>query len=246
MKKIIVLLLVNFLFMLFIWRQLPIFVGDITKQTIYLSVLNCFHLKDKNAYPRMLLIDDDGGEGIFQIKEICDKLGCHATFAVVPAWLDSVKCDSLRKWQLEGFGIAIHGYNHGRWKDFSYKEVINDIRKSLDFLKGKGFSIEKIHLVVTPGSNNTWAIRKAVNDMGFKMISGANIVNPDTIVFQWGRMFVKKSTDLEKVRHIMAKAKDENGFVVLGTHSSLVDEFSLEKTETILKMGIDMGFSFID
>lgn len=246
MKKIIVLLLVVLLTTLLIWRQFPIIVGDITKQTVYLSVLNCFHLKDNNAYPRMMLIDDDSGEGIFQIKEICDKLGCRATFAVVPAWLDSVKCDSLRKWQLEGFGIAIHGYNHGRWKDYSYEEVVDDIRKSLDFLKAKGFSIDKIQLVVTPGSNNTWVIRKAIYDMGFKMISGANIVNPDTIVFQLGRMFIKKSTDLEKVRHIMVKAKGEKGFVVLGTHSSIVDEFSPEKTEAILQMGIDMGYFFID
>lgn len=238
--------LIIILFLLFIWNRFPLLVGDITKQTFYLSVLNCFHIKDKGADARIMLIDDDSGDGIFRIKEICDKLGCPATFAVVPVWLDSAKCDSLRKWQSEGYGIAIHGYDHGRWKDFSYKEVIEDIEKCLEYLKGNRFSIDQIRLVVTPGSNNTWDIRKAVNDMGFKMVTGANIVNPDTTVFQWGRMFVKKDTDLTTVRHILEKAKDEKGFVVLGTHSSLVDEFSAEKTEAILKMGIDMGFSFID
>lgn len=246
MKKKVVVVLFGFMILLFFWGRFSIIAGDITKQTIYLSVLNSFHIKSKNTDSFMMLIDDDSGEGIFQIKEICDKLGHHATFAVVPAWLDSARCDSLRKWQLEGYGIAIHGYDHGRWKDYSYKEVTKDIKECLVFFKEKGFSVEKIRIVVTPGSNNTYAIRKAVNDMGFKIITGANIINPDTTVFQWGRMFVRKETDLKRARSILSKAKDEKGFVVLGTHSSIVDEFSSEKTEAILQMGIDMGFSFIE
>ena len=245
MKKLIVVLFILLVLLMLVGR-LPIRTGDVTKQTVYLSLLNCFHIKDRNAEALMMLIDDDGGDGIFRIKQICDRVGCKATFAVVPAWLDPVRCDSLRRWQSEGHGIAVHGYNHGRWKDFSYEEVVDDIKTCLDSLKDKGFFIDRIHIVVSPGFNNTRAIRNAVKDMGFKMVCGASIVNPDTTAFQWGRLFVKKSTDMEMTREMLLRAKENNDFIVLGTHSSMPEEFSPEKTEEILRMGKEMGFRFIN
>lgn len=78
------------------------------------------------------------------------------------------------------------------------------------------------------------------------MVCGANIVNPDTTAFQWGRLFVKKSTDMEMTREMLLRAKENNDFIVLGTHSSMPEEFSPEKTEEILRMGKEMGFRFIN
>ena len=97
--------------MFFYWRW-PIVTGKLNGQTIYLAFLNSFHVKDSHAYPRFMLIDDDSGDGIYKIREICERVGVKATFAVVPAFLDSARCDSLRKWQQEGYGIALHGYDH--------------------------------------------------------------------------------------------------------------------------------------
>ena len=133
--------------MFFYWRW-PIVTGKLNGQTIYLAFLNSFHVKDSHAYPRFMLIDDDSGDGIYKIRDICERVGVKATFAVVPAFLDSARCDSLRKWQQEGYGIALHGYDHGRWKDWSEEEVKADIDKSINFLKRRGFDIEKIYIVV--------------------------------------------------------------------------------------------------
>lgn len=229
--------------MFFYWRW-PIVTGKLNGQTIYLAFLNSFHVKDSHAYPRFMLIDDDSGDGIYKIREICERVGVKATFAVVPAFLDSARCDSLRKWQQEGYGIALHGYDHGRWKDWSEEEVKADIDKSINFLKRRGFDIEKIHIVVSPSFYNTYAIRSAISSKGMKMVMGANIVNPDTTVFQWGRFFIKQDTDFELARRFLAKAKQFNGFVIFGTHSSIDSEFSYYKTKECLIMAAQMGFEY--
>lgn len=221
--------------------RFPIFTGEITKQTLYISLLNYFHEQDCMVDAHFMLIDDDSGDGIFAIHEICERVGVKATFAVVPAWLDSIRCDSLKKWSEEGYGIALHGYDHGRWKEWTKEEILADIDRSLSFLSRKGFNINKISLVVTPGFYNTRAIRSAIASKGMKMIMGANIINPDTSTFQWGRLFIKKETDIDDTRGVLLRAKRKKGFVVLGTHSSLLDEFSEEKTEIILRMALDIG-----
>ena len=152
---------------LFVYVRRPIITGSLTKQTIYLSCLNAFHIKDSSRKPRFLLIDDDSGMGIFKIHEICERIGVKAIFAVVPALLDSLRCDSLRAWHHEGYGIALHGYNHGRWKEWTSEEIVKDINKSVAFFEKRGIaSANQIKMVVTPGSNNTYAIRKAVRSQG--------------------------------------------------------------------------------
>lgn len=217
----------------------PIITGGLTKQTVYLWLLNSFHIKDSHREPMFMLIDDDSGMGIFKIHEICERVGVKATFAVVPAVLDSMRIDSLRAWHRDGYGIALHGYNHGRWKEWTADEIVDDINRSLAFLEEYDIaSPRQIGIVVTPGSNNTRAIREAIASQSMKMVMGANIVNPDTTTFQWGRLFITQDTDLEQVHKILERAKSERGFIIFGTHSSNADEFSAEKTEAILRMAV--------
>jgi hypothetical protein len=217
----------------------PIIAGGLTKQTVYLWFLNIFHIKDSHRESTFMLIDDDSGMGIFKIHEICERVGVKATFAVVPSVLDSVRIDALHAWYNEGYGIALHGYNHGRWKEWTEEEIVADIQKSITYLDEHDIaSSDDIRIVVTPGSNNTHAIRKAIGSQNMKMVMGANIVNPDTTTFQWGRLFITKDTDLEQVRKVLEQTKSERGFIIFGTHSSNVNEFSAEKTEAILRMAV--------
>ncbi len=244
-RKRTVLLLIGLLSFLFIIEltNRPIVSGGLTKQTVYLWILNSFHIKDSHRQPTFLLIDDDSGMGIFKIHEICERVGVKATFAVVPAVLDSQRCDSLRAWHEDGYGIALHGYNHGRWKEWTSEEIVDDINRSKAFLEKNGMaSSSHIKLVVTPGSYNTNAIRKAINSQNMKMVMGARMVNPDTTTFQWGRLFITKETNLNEIREILECAKASRGFILLGTHSSDIDEFSVEKTESILSMIVEYGF----
>ena len=76
------------------------------------------------------------------------------------------------------------------------------------------------------------------------MICGASVVNPDTSLFLLGRLFINKTTDLQKIQMKLEKAKKRNMFVILGTHSSNPNEFSEEKTKAILLMAKDMGYEF--
>ena len=237
MKKMSYLFLVGCIILLFTYVRRPIITGSLTKQTIYLWFLNSFHIKDRHREPTFMLIDDDSGMGIFKIHEICERVGVKATFAVVPSVLDSVRIDALRVWHNDGYGIALHGYNHGRWKEWTEEEIVADIQKSITYLREHGIaSGDDIRIVVTPGSNNTRAIRKAISSQNMKMVMGANMVNPDNTTFQWGRLFITKDTDLEQVRKVLEQVKSERGFIIFGTHSSNADEFSAEKTEAILRM----------
>ena len=233
-----VLLLIVFLSFLLLTNR-PIIAGGLTKQTVYLWFLNIFHIKDSHRESTFMLIDDDSGMGIFKIHEICERVGVKATFAVVPSVLDSVRIDALHAWHNEGYGIALHGYNHGRWKEWTEEEIVADIQKSITYLDEHDIaSSDDIRIVVTPGSNNTHAIRKAIGSQNMKMVMGANIVNPDTTTFQLGRLFITKDTDLEQVRKILEQTKSERGFIIFGTHSSNANEFSAEKTEAILRMAV--------
>lgn len=227
---------------LLIYVRRPIITGSLTKQTIYLWFLNSFHIKDGHRMPTFMLIDDDSGMGIFKIHEICERVGVKATFAVVPSVLDSMRIDALRVWHNEGYGIALHGYNHGRWKEWTEEKIVADIHKSITYLKEHDIaSGNDIRIVVTPGSNNTRAIRKAIGSHNMKMVMGARAVNPDTTTFQWGRFFITQNTDVNQACNILERAKAEKGFIIFGTHSSNPEEFSAEKTETILRMAIRMG-----
>ncbi len=243
MKKIVwavfMVCIIVFVFLLYVRK--PFIAGKITGQTIYLSFQNLFHAKDTGDKAQFMLIDDDSGPGIFKIHEICERVGVKATFAVVPAFLDSARCDSLRKWHDEGYGIALHGYNHGKWKDWTTEEISNDIDKCLEFLNNRGFrNVDSINLIVVPSFYNTSSIREAIQNKGMKMILGGNVVNPDNKVFIWGRLFITNNTDVEKIRLVLQETKDRKYSIVFGTHSSIPDEFSAEKTEKILLMAKEM------
>lgn len=247
MKRIctyIILTVISF-FALFVTFRKPIITGEVTKQTIYLWLMNSYHIQSKKARPTAMLIDDDNGDGIFKIRQICNELGIKATFAVIPSRLDKVKADSLKKWQKEGFGIALHGYNHDKWTEWPLEAITTDIQQCEHFLQKNGF-INNFRFVVPPHACNTTNIRNAIKAKGYLMISGANIINPDTTVFQYGRYSLDTDhLDLDEAKRIITKAYKENAFVIFGTHSSMNKTFSEEKTKEILNMAKSMGFKFI-
>lgn len=221
-----------------------IVVGGWTKQTAFIWGLNCWHFQTKDAKPKLLLIDDDSGNGIFNIKQLCDELQIKATFAIIPSDMSKEMIDSLKCWQKKGFGIAIHGYNHLDWRNWTYEEVVTDIKKCEEWLQKNHFVENEIKYVVAPHASNTRFIRKAINDKGYQMITGANLLNPDTEAFQLGRLMITRDTDLRETREWLEKARYRKLFVVLGSHSSNPDEFSIEKTKAVLQMAIDLGFEY--
>lgn len=226
----------------FFYLRAPITTGDWTKQTVYLALINSLHCQIADATPTLLLIDDDGGNGIYAIKAICDELGMKATFAMIPMKTDQATCDTLVAWQREGFGIAIHGFNHHTWKEWSTDSVLTDLNRCERYLRQKGFDMQKIRLVVPPHGCNTKDIREAVYTKGYQMVTGANTINPDTTVFQLGRLFITRDTDLSKVKGYLSRALRDKAYVILGTHSSHPEEFSRENTIAVLKMAQDLGF----
>lgn len=228
-----------------VYFRAPLVVGSLTKQTIYLWLLDCWHGQTtKSNKGQIMLVDDDSEAGIYNIKRICDELHVKAAFAVIPSRINNTLGDSLRKWQDEGFGICLHGYNHDHWNDWTYEEIANDIDKSIQLLKKMGFQTESIKYVVPPHSSNRRNVRLAVKDKNYQMICGASIINPDTELFLLGRVFISKATDLQKMHIVLEKAKEKNMFVILGTHSSDLEEFSEEKTKAILLMAKRMGYEF--
>ena len=152
--------------------------------------------------------------------------------------------DSLKCWQRSGFGISIHGYDHRDWRDLSYEEVVTDIEKCEKWLRQNQFEMKDISYIVSPHGANNRAIRKATKDKGYQMVTGANLLNPDTKVFQLGRVMINRNTDLAATSVWLKKAKERKLFVILGTHASIPGEFSIEKTKAVLQMAIDLGFEY--
>ena len=229
---------------IFLLLRMPIISGGWTKQTIYLWLLNSCHLQKSDVQPMIMFIDDDSGTGIFVIHRICEEIGIKATFAVIPSRLDSILSDSLKNWQQEGYGIALHGLKHEHWNEWSADAVINDINRSEQLLVTMGFKPD-FQYVVSPYGCNTANVRKAIKTKGFQMVTLANIVNPDNSLFQLGRIMISKNSDVKEMEELLVKAKTERGFVILGTHSSMPDEFSEDKTKIVLKQALNLGLKFV-
>ena len=245
-KKLLYVLLITIVIaIVYLNMNAPTVAGDWTKQTIYLWGLNSCHIQTQNAKPKILLIDDDSGYGIYDIKRLCDELQIKATFAIIPSLMNQEIKDSLIIWQKQGYNIALHGYKHDDWRGWNCEDVINDISKCELWLEKSGFETKGVKYVVTPRGSNTKAVRKAVKYKDYLMITSANIVNPDTEVFLYGRVFINHNTELKEMDNLLRRTKERKGFLILGTHSSMPKEFSLKKTKAVLQMAIDMGFEFI-
>ena len=162
----------------------------------------------------------------------------------MPDFTNKEIIDSLKCWQRSGFGISIHGYDHRDWRELSYEEVVKDIEKCEKWLRQNQFDMRNIRYIVSPHGANNRAIRKAIKDKGYQMVTGANLLNPDMKVFQLGRVMITRNTDLEETSVWLKKAKEEKLFVILGTHASIPGEFSVEKAKAVLQMAIDLGFEY--
>lgn len=228
-----------------IWWRAPIFGNELTKQTIYVGLLDVWHGSSTDDKAYAMWIDDDSTIGVFQVKKIADAVGIPPYFAVIADKMEPEVADSLASWQHQGAGIVLHGLRHERWWDWNASQIEADIRQSYQRLHEQGFDTAKImKLVIPPHGCNNRTIRKVIAQQGCKMISGASLINPDRHVFQFGRIGIGPDTDLDKMREMLQKAYERKAFVIFGTHSSIPEIFSVEKTQKVLQIAKEIGFCF--
>lgn len=245
MKKVVIIISLILLVAIIIWWRAPILGNGLTKQTIYVGLLDVWHGSSTDDKAYAMWIDDDSTIGVFQVKKIADAVGIPPYFAVIADKMEPEVADSLASWQRQGAGIVLHGLRHERWRDWNASQIEADIRQSYQRLHEQGFDTAKImKLVIPPHGCNNKTIRKVIAQQGCKMISGASLINPDRHVFQYGRIGIGPDTDLEKMRKMLQKAYEKKAFVIFGTHSSIPEIFSIEKTQEVLQIAKEIGFCF--
>ena len=245
MKKMILFLLLVIVIVLLIWWRMPLKDSGWSKQTIYVGLLDAWHGASTDDRAYAMWIDDDSTEGVFEVKAIADEVGIKPAFAVIADKMEPAVADSLASWQHQGARIVLHGLRHERWKGWDETQIENDIRHSFIRLHEQGFDTTNImKLIIPPHGCNTRTIRNVIDQQGCQMMSGASLVNPDRHVFQLGRIGIGPDTDLKAMRELLQKAYDRKAFVIFGTHSSIPEIFSVEKTRKILMMAKEMGFCF--
>lgn len=245
MKKVVIILSLILLVAIIIWWRAPIIGNEWTKQTIYVGLLDAWYGSSTDDKAYAMWIDDDSTIGVFKVKGIADAVGIPPYFAVIADKMEPKVADSLASWQHQGAGIVLHGLRHERWWDWNASQIEEDIRQSYQRLYEQGFDTAKImKLVIPPHGCNNRTIRKVIAQQGCKMISGASLVNPDRHVFQFGRIGIGPDTDLDKMRKMLQKAYDRKAFVIFGTHSSIPEIFSEEKTREVLQIAKEIGFCF--
>ena len=246
MKKVLLILLVIIVFAFIVWWRAPLIGFEMSKQTLYVGLLDTWYggSNDDKAYA--LWIDDDSSEGVFAVKKIADEMSITPCFAVIADKMTPVVADSLASWQQQGTAeIVYHGLRHERWNDWSEDKIESDILQSRQRLHEQGFDTAHIlRIVIPPHGCNTRVIRQAIQRQGCQMVSGASLVNPDRHVFQLGRIAITPKTDVENVRQLLQKAYDHRAFVIFGTHSSIPSWFSAEKTKEVLGIAKEIGFDF--
>ena len=245
LRKIAVILSLIILVVIIIWWRAPILGNEWTKQTIYVGLLDAIYGSSKDDKAYAIWIDDDSTPGVFQVKEIADTVGIHPAFAVIADKMEPEVADSLASWQRQGASIVLHGLRHERWWQWEASQIEADIRQSYQRLHEQGFDTARIlKIVIPPHGCNNRTIRKVIAQQGCKMISGASLVNPDRHVFQYGRIGIGPDTDIDAMRKMLQKAYDRKAFVIFGTHSSIPECFSVEKTQEVLQIAKDIGFCF--
>ena len=245
MKKVVIIISLILLVTIIIWWRAPILGNELTKQTIYVGLLDVWHGSSTDDKAYAMWIDDDSTIGVFQVKKIADAVGIPPYFAVIADKMEPEVADSLASWQRQGAGIVLHGLRHERWWDWNASQIEADIRQSYQRLHEQGFDTARIMKLVIPahGCNNR-TIRKVIARQGCKMVSSASLINPDRHVFQYGRIGIGPDTDIEAMRRLLQKAYDRKAFIIFGTHSSIPEIFSVEKTQEVLQMAKDIGFCF--
>ena len=248
MRKRILILITFVLFIIsivIIWQRIPLVSDELNKQTLYVGFLDILYGKSKGQKAYAMWIDDDSTIGVFKVKEIADNIGITPNFAVIADRMEPKVADSLSFWQRQGAGIILHGLHHERWKDWNEMQIKHDINQSYKRLEEQGFDTTKIFkIIIPPHGCNTLTIRKVIKQYGCHMISGANLVNPDKHVFQYGRISITPDTNIEVMRQLLKKAYQRKAFVIFGTHSSIPKSFSEEKTLEILRIAKEIGFIF--
>ena len=245
MKRIFITLFVFVVIAVIIWWRMPLIGSEWSKQTIYVGLLDTWYGASTDDKAYAMWIDDDSTEGIFEVKVIADQVGIKPVFAVIADRMEPAVADSIASWQRQGTRVVLHGLHHKRWKDWEEGQIEKDIRQSIQRLHEQGFDTARIlKMVIPPHGCNTKAIRKVIAQQGCQMISGATLVNPDRHVFQLGRISIEAGTDLVAIQKLLQQAYDRKAFVIFGTHSSIPECFSMEKTQEVLQMAKDIGFCF--
>ena len=228
------------------WYYAPLVYGEWNLQTLYVSLLDAWYgpSTDKKAYA--LWIDDDSTEGVYHVRRIADAAGIKPCFAVVADCMTVQVSDSLVAWQQQGSAdIVLHGLRHERWNDWNESQITHDIGQSYERLYRLGFDTASImRIIIPPHGCNTLTIRKVISQHGCQMITGASLINPDRHVFQLGRIAITSHTDTTAMRKLLERAYNRRAFVIFGTHSSIPDSFSEEKTLHVLTAAKEIGFIF--
>ena len=240
-----VILTVILLLAIILWWRAPLFGDRWSKQTLYVGLLDCWYGGSTDDHAHARWIDDDSTEGVFDVKEIADEVGINPCFAVIADKMTPAVANSLAAWQRQGAGIVLHGYRHEKWWDWTEEQITDDIRSSYLRLHEQGFDTAQIMKIIIPphGCNNR-TIRKVIQQQGCQMVSGASLVNPDRHVFQLGRIAITPQTDTTAMRQLLEKAYERKAYIIFGTHSSIPNSFSVEKTRQVLRMAKEMGFDF--
>jgi hypothetical protein len=244
-KKLTIFLSLVLIVTISIWWRTPLIGDELSKQTIYVGLLDVWYGASKDDKAYAMWIDDDSTIGVFKVKEIADSLGILPNFAVIADKMESEVADSLVSWQQKGAGVILHGFRHERWGEWNASKIENDIHKSYESLHKQGFDTSKIlKIVIPPHGCNNRTIRKVIAQQGCKMVSGATLVNPDRYVFQYGRIGIGPDTDINAMRVMLQEAYVRKAFVIFGTHSSIPENFSYEKTKEVLQIAKEIGFCF--
>ena len=81
--KILILTIILILGCVLLWYRFPLLGEEMNKQTMYVGVLDALYGNSSDSIAHAMWIDDDSGEGIFDVKRIADELGIQPVFAVI-------------------------------------------------------------------------------------------------------------------------------------------------------------------
>lgn len=224
--------------------------------SIYVAMKKNSQLEQNTQAPLITWIDDDTAEGLFvNAYDLANRLGIKMTFACITGRLTDETEELLLKYQDEGFQIVSHSESHDNtniWGsnyagdyEFDAEAAEEDLQRSIVTLEEAGF--KNCAYFVVPGGVETPELVEIARKYSPAMIVGqySGLINRGDEIERYclHREFIDV-TQHKKAKYykdLIDETIKCNGWLILGTHSSIPEQWDADLIEEVLQYAIDAG-----
>lgn len=234
--------------------------AKVNKSNIFVSYREVGYLNAlKHDKPILTIIDDDGSSQFLQkTGAVCKELNVKCSLGIITSKIDTngyLTVNDVKSLAANGYDILSHSYSHDPavFKDSATdlravkdEAIENEYKKALDDLESWGINCETI--VYPWGAFGAYKGQlKRYTELAkkyyqFGVTSGGGVMNDEVLNTWWlYRDFVLATNDIQHYQSEIDSIFNNNGWLILGTHSGIDGQFTNDFLKSIIQYAIGKG-----